>query len=600
MSFRARLLLLSGTVAGLAALAVFLAGGAVIRSSVTDRVTGRLEREALLLEGQLSADGVFPRFTAFPRDIALADALADQAGRALGLRVTIIAADGRVLGDSSLEPTEVEAVENHANRPEILQAGLTGTGSSSRWSATIRDNLLYIARRVDSGGQTAGYVRLSVPLREIGVVSERYSALLAILSLGGFLVVAVIGYVATRRFSKPIEEMSVTAELIASGRRDLEVEYGPTPEFGRLGAAINRLTRSLSEQVGSLSAEKRLLDTIVAGMKEGLLVVDMEKRVLLSNPAFLEIAGLPDHDLVGRPLIEILRDADVIRGYDTALGRGEEFRSVFHTSSGPDRAFDLWVAPLTDPTGRQIGAIGLFFDVTRLDSLERVRREFVANVSHELRTPLTSVKAFVETLLSGGIEDSENNRRFLEIVQKHALRMEAILDDLTDLSLIETGAVNLEIETLDPATLARDLVESLRPAATARDVTLRMEIETGVHVRADRRRLEQILLNLLDNAVKFNRPGGSVTLRITTLPGPVGSARLVVEDTGIGIPAEAREKVFNRFYRVDRERSREMGGTGLGLSIVRHLVNLLGGTIRLESEFGRGSRFIIDLRGRPA
>ena len=257
------------------------------------------------------------------------------------------------------------------------------------------------------------------------------------------------------------------------------------------------------------------------------------------------------------------------------------------------RSFEGHVSPLHPlETGREGSALVLFFDITRLTALENVRREFVADVSHELRTPLTSIRAFVETLLDGGLDDRENAVRFLEIARRHADRMESLIDDLTDLSRIETGAVRLEVREVDAAAVAREIVARLEPRRAAAAVEVRVDLPSPFPLRADPERLEQILVNLIDNAIKFNRPTGSV--RVTGETGP-DRTRIAVEDTGIGIPADGLEKIFNRFYRVDRARSRDLGGTGLGLAIVRHLVRLHGGTIRAESELGRGSRFVIEL-----
>jgi len=231
------------------------------------------------------------------------------------------------------------------------------------------------------------------------------------------------------------------------------------------------------------------------------------------------------------------------------------------------------------------------FDITRLEHLEDVRRNFVANVSHELRTPLTSIKAFVETLRDGGLTDRENSVKFLGIIQKHADRMGALIDDLTDLSLIETGAIALELAEIDAHPVVTDVVEQLEPRAESSEIEIEVEMPSPFHVRADRRRLEQVFLNLIDNAIKFNRTGGSVRVVAEIRD---GRPEITVEDAGIGIPADHQERIFHRFHRVDTARSREAGGTGLGLAIVKHLIRLHGGQVRLESEMGRGSRFILE------
>ncbi|HZI93088.1 MAG TPA: ATP-binding protein [Patescibacteria group bacterium] len=595
MKFRNRLLWFGFAVAGLAALAVFISGETVIRRIVTDRVTERLQVEAIVLADVLARDRLAlpdPGATLEPH--AETDRLADLAGRDLGLRVTIVAPDGLVLGDSSVELEQLGALENHATRPEIVEARAAGMGASTRHSVTVRDDLYYLARRIDRDGRPAGFVRLAVPVSELERTTGNYSLKLAGFGFVALLGVALIGYLVARRFSRPIEEMSLAADEIAAGRRDTAIEVGSNDEIGQLGAALNRMTRALSAQIDSLSAEKSLRDTMLDGMSEGLVVVDTDRRVLLCNHALGRLLGFQAEDLADRPLIEVTREHGIIEAFDSVLGRGERRRDVVRLDTDGGRVFELNVVPLKGPDGSLLGAVGLLFDVTRLTMLESVRREFVADVSHELRTPLTTMKSFVETLLAGGIDDKENNRRFLEIIRKNGDRMEAIIDDLTDLSLIETGSILLEPERLELAPLVKELLDSARPKAVGLQVSLVMEIPRGVGIHADRRRLEQVLLNLLENGIKFNKPGGTVTVRAATNGDAPGAVRIEIEDTGVGIPADSIERVFHRFYRVDRSRSRQMGGTGLGLSIVKHLVRLQGGTVRVESRLGEGSRFILE------
>jgi two-component system phosphate regulon sensor histidine kinase PhoR len=593
-------------------------------------------------------EGTTPSSGDDERPCPACDEFADRTGAALGLRVTIIAKDGRVLGDSTLDGQALEREENHARRPEILAARMSGSGSSTRHSTTVDDDLFYVARRIDRAGAPAGYVRVAIPLREVERIAGRPGETLALLSFLILVLVAIAGYAAARRFSRPIEETAAAADAIASGQRDVEIEYEGSDELGSLGSALNRMTRAVNAQIEELSDEKKLRDSILEGMNEGILVVDRERRVLLANDALRSALRLRDRDPSGRALIEICRDLEVV---------GRSTRPSITGSRRPNSedwtaiVLELSVAPLTRRR-RGRGRSGSF-DVTRPRRWRRCA-EFVADVSHELRTPLTSIKAFIETLLAGGLEDASNNRRFLEIVRKHAGRMQAILDDLTDLSSIETGASSLEWTRVELAGAVADIVDSLRPKAEARGVSIILDIPPGLVLAADRRRLEQILVNLLDNAVKFNREGGRVTVRARSLGagasaatasasaratsspssslwessaseavppfassgrqsgggveqspsrpgGSAGSAstgasgvEIEVEDTGVGIPAESLGRIFLRFYRVDKARSREMGGTGLGLAIVKHLMRLHGGSVRVESREGEGSRFILE------
>ncbi len=307
--------------------------------------------------------------------------------------------------------------------------------------------------------------------------------------------------------------------------------------------------------------------------------------------------GVPNHlgqqEPQGRLLAEVIRHSALNRHVETALRDGQEIHEPLLQVGS--RCFELHIKLLGPPTGDMIV---LLHDTTRLEALESVRREFVANVSHELRTPLTSIKAFVETLLDETNDDPESRLQFLGIIAKHAARMEALIDDITDLSRIETDSVELEPTVFDAARTCREIAEDLEPRATRHEVTVIVSLARPFPVYADPRRLEQVLTNLIDNAIKFNRPQGEV--RITGTRDQHGTTRLAVEDDGVGIPVDSAEKIFRRFYRVDPARSRDAGGTGLGLAIVKHLMRLHGGQVTVESELGSGSRFVIELPPAPA
>ncbi len=359
--------------------------------------------------------------------------------------------------------------------------------------------------------------------------------------------------------------------------------------------ALARAAREADRRIAAAEGERSLFRSIVSGMKEGLVVIGPDRRILLANEAFRQIFLLGS-DPAGLRLAEVVRNPDVLAEAEAAL-RGGEDRETVARFSGSGRTFQLHATPVTGlRSGDGASALLLFFDVTRLEALESVRRDFVANVSHELRTPLTSIRAFVETLLEEGLEDRAQSLEFLEVVRKNAERMGALIDDLTDLSLIETGSVTLEMRDVDAAEIARDVVAQIAPRHAGSGVEVVLALDAPFVLRADRRRLEQVFVNLVDNGIKFNRRGGRLTISGTAEP---GRRTLVFEDTGVGIPADSIEKVFHRFHRVDPERSRAAGGTGLGLAIVKHLMRLHGGEVRLESELGRGSRFTLEFPEPP-
>jgi two-component system phosphate regulon sensor histidine kinase PhoR len=335
-----------------------------------------------------------------------------------------------------------------------------------------------------------------------------------------------------------------------------------------------------------------LFKATLGGMREGLLVVNKDMRVVASNPAASKLFSTAVHGLNSQRLTELTRNPVIYSAFLDAL-KGNEVGGVKVETHGPERqVFDLRVVPIANANGNgPEGALGVFFDITRTERLELVRQEFLSNVSHELRTPLTAIMAFVETLESGAKEDPESCQRFLSIIRRNASRMHGLIDDILELTAIEGGNVQLRAAPVDLHALVDDIYASLATQAQQQNITLRNDVAPETLVYADARRLEQMLTNLVDNAIKFTRPNNIVTVAHES----GGRDRILVADNGDGIPAQHLERLFERFYRVDRARSREMGGTGLGLAIVKHLALLHGGEITVQSEVGKGSTFTIHL-----
>ena len=351
----------------------------------------------------------------------------------------------------------------------------------------------------------------------------------------------------------------------------------------------NQLTRESSEGVEELAP--KLLDVALDEMREGLLVIDTDMRVVASNKAARDVLS-ETGPIEARRLTELTRNPAIYDAFLDAL-KGQHRDGVkVETYDSGRRVFDLRVVPFhASGNGRIAGAVGVLFDVTRLDRLEIVRQEFLANVSHELRTPLTSILASAETLESGAVENTENRRRFLSIIQKNATRMERLIHDLLELGAIEGGSVSVNLETVQLKSLVDDVMSSLTMAAAERTIALRNLVPTNAQVTADPHRLVQMLTNLIDNAIKFNREGGTVTIEHEGN----GSDRISVTDTGEGISSQHLDRLFERFYRVDRARSRDLGGTGLGLAIVKHLAKAHGGEVSVTSRIGEGTQFTIEL-----
>lgn len=335
----------------------------------------------------------------------------------------------------------------------------------------------------------------------------------------------------------------------------------------------------------------KLFEATMSGMREGLLVVDRDMRVVSSNAAAQHVFKLRDGTPLSQRLTELTRNPAIYGAFQDALNGIERSGVKVETYGTDRRIFDLRIVPLSNTEGIPQGAIGVFFDVTRLEKLERVRQEFLSNVSHELRTPLTAILAFIETLESGAVDEPEKSQRFLKIIRKNAVRMHTLIDDILELSAIEAGQVTVEARDIELSSIVNDVMASLNAKASARSVVLENHVKPDAVVYADPRRLEQMLTNLIDNAIKFNREGGRVTVGYERN----GSSRILVQDTGDGILPQHLDRLFERFYRIDRARSREMGGTGLGLAIVKHLARAHGGEVRVRSRIGEGSTFEIDL-----
>jgi len=412
-----------------------------------------------------------------------------------------------------------------------------------------------------------------------------------LLGLTGIVLPVAVGYLAYRSLDREIAALTAAVDAAAEGGARRTFVARGRGNAGELASALTRLVSGLVDEVDQGRRESRLLQSVVGAMKEGMVVLGHDRKIRVANDAFRQLFRTP-FEPAGRLLAEVVRDPAVFRELEAALPPGGEVRETLLHLPGSGRSFELRVSPLSVSRPEEPpGALILFFDVTRLEALERVRREFVADVSHELRTPLTSIKAFVENLVEERLADRDESMKFLEIVRKHADRMGDLVDDLTDLSLIETGAIRLELEPVDVSELSEEVAGTLALRARAAGVTIAVDVPRPLSILADRRRLEQVLVNLVDNGIKFNRPGGVV--RIT---GDVreGHPRLTVEDTGVGIPSDQLEQVFHRFFRVDKARSRELGGTGLGLAIVKHLMRLHEGRVAVRSELGRGSAFTLE------
>jgi two-component system phosphate regulon sensor histidine kinase PhoR len=505
--------------------------------------------------------------------------------------VTLVAADGRVLADSRVAPADIERVDNHGGRTEIRSALGGGIGRAMRRSATIDAPLLYVAVPVHSAGRVDGAVRLAMPMTE---VSSSFQTIHRALLAGGLVALAVaagIGIFVAGRVTRPVVEMQAIARDMAQGRFDRRVPVRSTDETGALGRALNAMAIALQEKISALEQERARATAVLDGMVEGVIAVDGHDRIVTMNERARVLFDLPTRG-ESQPFMEVIRNGDlhaIVRGSRLAEAGAVSMREV-RILIPRLRTLEVKAVPLVltgDEPG--VGVVLVLDDVTALRRLERVRTEFVANVSHELRTPLTAIQGYLETLLGGALEERENARRFLDIAFRHTQRLGRLLDDLTDLSNIELNKVTLVRHPLALDEVVESVLAIVHPKAEARRVAVTSEVTGSLpRVDADHDRLEQILINLVDNAVKYTEAGGRVTVRATASVGG-GVVAIEVADTGIGIPPADLPRITERFYRVDKARSRDLGGTGLGLAIVKHLVIAHGGELAIDSTLGEGT-----------
>jgi two-component system phosphate regulon sensor histidine kinase PhoR len=501
-----------------------------------------------------------------------------------GVRVTVIAADGRVLADSQSDP---ESMENHATRPEVLEAMAKGEGRSARRSATLKRDFLYFAVRQNTAAGPPSILRFALSPETVDEVLSSFRHKLWVASFFILLIAGAVSLLFSRSFTDRVERLKEFSGRVAEG------DFRPLPRdssgdaLGALGVSLNRTAARLDRTIQTLTEERNLSSAILGSMVEGVAVVNGSERLVFANPGFAEILGLDVPPTPGSALVEVVRQTELLEAVRQVLGGEPRVQSEIVTGTLRLHYFAITVAAVR--AGDTSGAVVVLHDITELRKLERVRRDFVANVSHEFRTPLTAIQGFAETLLAGAMDDSQNRTRFLEIILEHSRRLARLTEDLLVLSKMDAERLELEIRRLSVSQLIESCLETAQRRGAQRDLRISVNLPQNLpDIAGDRRRLAEVLQNLLDNAIQYTLPGGQIIVSAKSLEEEI---ILTVSDTGIGIPKADQPRIFERFYRVDVARSREAGGTGLGLAIAKHLVEVHGGRLWVDSEVGQGSQF---------
>ena len=529
-------------------------------------------------------------------------AVRDLGARAFA-RVTVVALDGLVLADSAVSDNTLSTVENHLARPEIQQAAATGRGTDLRTSHTTGERTLYLAVGIGSTNQTkpSGFLRLGLPMttfdREVAKLHRNLALAFGI----AFLIAVALSVWLARSITKPLSDIAIAARQLANGDHTVRIRTGSRDEVGLLADTLNQMTDQLRGKINELSEDRAQLLAMLTSMVEGVMVLDCRGRVLQVNPALERMFDISRMDARGHHCSEVFRHPQLDTLVSTVLTkRLNEEDEILLQPSG--RCLHIEASVTACDRENEACAVLVFHDITELRRLENIRKDFVANVSHELRTPLTSIKGYIEALLDGAKDDPGTSTKFLEIILKQSDRLNLILEDLLQLSKIESGQILFKREPLQIQRVIERTLAMIKPLADKKGHRLLSFIARDLPaVLGDEDRLMQVLSNLLDNAVKYTPGNGTITVAAHPVaddlerPTIVTALELSVTDTGLGIPEQDRPRVFERFYRVDKARSREMGGTGLGLAIVKHIVEGLGGRVWVEANAPTGSRFVVRL-----
>ncbi len=510
----------------------------------------------------------------------------DYAGDGQG-RYQILDESGNVVADSGVSQDTVRSAENLLNRPEVRMALESQDSSTGHYLSNEPFETIYLARRFRLP-ESNGMARLVYPLDSVESAVSGVRNILWVAAGFSLLLAGALGLLISRWITAPIREVADATARISEGDFTARVRSRAEDEVGILARNFDRMAARLEETISAFEFEREQAERILSTVHEGLILLDRDDRIVVCNQAFGKLFGAPMTDLTGRSPVEIVRTDKLDDAFE-ALTDGKELYEGEFTLEGPgaERIFELSAAPIRE-LGERTGAVIVFRDVTRTRRLERIRRDFVANVSHELRTPLTSIHGYAETL-AARLDSNETYGKFVQAILRNSERLTSLVNDLLDLSRIERPDFRLEQREDDLKSVIQSNTESYQRAALQKDIGLVFEPGDFTHrLMFDRNRIEQVLTNLLDNAVKYTPAGGKVTV---TTSRDAAELTVNVADTGPGIPDADRTRVFERFYRVDKHRSREMGGTGLGLAIVKHIVALHNGRVGVESTEGQGSRF---------
>jgi two-component system phosphate regulon sensor histidine kinase PhoR len=565
----------------------------VIIGVTVSRSTGQHTRDQI--KQSLYSQAVLLRDLSIPFIDSPVDSTFQRRVRLLGgrtaTRYTVIRADGVVVADSK---EDLSAMDNHGKRPEVMAALANGMGVSTRFSRTVGEDMMYVALPIEHGREVVGFVRTSVPLTAVSTQLAQTREVVVLVAVGAAALALLIGFIVARRVTRPISRMTDVARAIAGGDYGQHIHTRRIDEIGALAEALNTMTVQLRDQFQTITNDRNKMAAILSGMIEGVIAIDRDERIVHINDAAARILCVPGNECAGKRISEATRVREVSEALGGAM-RDEQVTlgEARVTSPQQEQVVQLIATPLWGANDKLAGALVVLHDVSEIRQLETVRRDFIANISHELKTPLAAIRGLVETLIDDTEMDPDTHNRFLEKVQTQSARLNTLVSDLLTISRLESEDATEDFQNVDFREPVSESLRALKPVAESKRLTLEHDMpDSPVAIVGDPEALRELVDNLAGNAIKYTPSGGRVKVTLGT---ENGWAVLNVEDNGIGIAPADQGRVFERFYRADKARSRELGGTGLGLSIVKHVVLSHGGNVSLRSALGEGSDFRVQI-----
>jgi len=523
------------------------------------------------------------------KDSSAVDEFCKQTGLFSETRVTVILRSGKVAGDSDTDPSQME---DHSDRPEFIGAIKGRPTISTRYSRTLKKNLMYAGLPIEQDGEVIAVARGSIPVDSIDIALKEIQIKIA---FGGIIIAvlsAVLCLIISKKISAPIVSLQKSAEKIAKGDFDFPLPESDTKEIFGLSQAMKKMANDLNTRINIILEQRNEIEAIISSMSEGLIAVDTEEHILRMNNSAGRMLGCGPSQAQGQSIQETVRNSELQKFVAKTLAEKKSGQKEMQLSSDSPLSINITGALLNDAQGKQIGALFVLNNITTLRRLENIRQDFVANVSHELRTPITAIKGFVETIQAGTLENREETGRFLNIIQKHTIRLEAIIEDLLNLSRLEKDSESngADMSTCVVRDILGNAIQACQPYASSRNIRIELDCDESLEGDMNPLLMEHAVVNLINNAIRYSNENSSIQVQASKTRVEI---RISVRDYGYGIAKEHLPRLFERFYRVDKARSRQLGGTGLGLSIVKHIARNHKGRVFVESEPGKGSTFSI-------